>query len=77
MSRQYGCGATLHLPHLVAGKFSHTEQATCGEYFLGYMVQCDSCQESKPVPFQDTADPNDEDAQAERAAELERNGRSS
>ena len=66
MSSAYGCGGVLVIRLLNKNEL-HT---FCGAHHDGEILQCEFCQESKPLPFNtDTEDP---DAAAERALELER-----
>lgn len=64
MSRP-GCGRRVTI-HELGGRNHHALHVDCGTYYLGELIQCGTCQEEKPAP---SADPADEDAQAELEAE--------
>lgn len=72
-----GCGRRVTIHELGGGPSHHAIHVDCGSYYLGELIQCEECAESKPAP---AADPADEDAQAEAEAERrfmegDRNGR--
>lgn len=56
-----GCGRRVTI-HMLGGPNHHAVHVDCGSYYLGELIQCEECQESKPWP---AADPEDPDAQAE------------
>ena len=62
MSSQYGCGRVLVIKLLNNNEL----RTSCGFHHEGEVLQCEDCQESKPLPPS-----SDEDAAAERALELE------
>lgn len=63
-----GCGRRVTITMLGGGALTHhAVHVDCGTYYLGELIQCDDCQESKPAPS--SVDPADEDAQAELEAE--------
>jgi hypothetical protein len=62
-----GCGRRVTIHELGGGgPTHHAIHIDCGAYYLGELIQCAACAESRPAP---SADPADEDAQAELEAE--------